>query len=710
MRIRSRLLILLLLIALVPVIAIAVLHRVSMHRLSGLIATRTRAQLREGAEMLLRDIVTRYSDTLSSQQRLLETAVRLQTREAEHLLADHQLSDIQPVLVEQFMDTDNPPPGLEASDKHTLPAKDGIRKPIMVSYEVPVIYLAPGTNRSDPLAKRDTTRMARMGADFAFIQQQHPAPILWQYVSLESGVHVSYPGKGIFPKGYDPRKRNWYTAAKQRDSITWTHLGDATTDEVVLTVSTPIRRPDGAFAGVTGIDLSFRVLFGQIHLPTAWRQEAEAIIVAPEMSRENRNPMRLIIMAHKRYKDKQVETPRRRELSHIGAEDPDAVKAILADIQNGKAGVREIQLRGKAQLCAYGVGDIIPIIVVPKARVMAQATASAQAILDANVRTLVLTGIISLALILIVVLISVRRAKTLTQPLSTLATAVRKLMEGDYGTRVDIRTGDEMQELGETFNEIGPKLHERESMKQALAVAMEIQQNLLPREAPRLAGFDIAGHSVYCDETGGDYYDFIELMDLGENKLGIAVGDVTGHGIAAALLMASARGVLRSHATLSDGDKLDKLFNVLNIHLVRDTDDTRFMTLFYGILDGAEQTLEWASAGHDPAIVCRTATGEFEELPNTGMPLGLIEEADFEQAGPAHFLPGDVIAIGTDGIWEARNEKKEMFGKDRLRKLIADHSSSSAQEIYEAVVASLTTFTSKHSQEDDVTLVIIKTT
>ncbi|MDP6044646.1 MAG: PP2C family protein-serine/threonine phosphatase, partial [Phycisphaerae bacterium] len=264
-----------------------------------------------------------------------------------------------------------------------------------------------------------------------------------------------------------------------------------------------------------------------------------------------------------------------------------------------------------------------------------------------------------------------------------------------------------LQDLGEVFNDMGPKLRERQKMKQSLELAMEIQQHLLPQGSPPVNGFDVAGRSIYCDETGGDYYDFIELAELGPGRLGIALGDVSGHGIGAALLMAAARGVLRSHAAMH-GANLGELFETLNRHLVRDTGEAQFMTLFYAVLDAEARSLVWTSGGHDPALWLKNPSGDIDELPNTGIPLGILEDAPYSQAGPIKLDAGDIVLVGTDGIWEARNTDGEMFGKDRLRQILIDSASCSAKEIHDTIVQAVHEFRQTHPQEDDVTLVVIK--
>jgi len=202
-------------------------------------------------------------------------------------------------------------------------------------------------------------------------------------------------------------------------------------------------------------------------------------------------------------------------------------------------------------------------------------------------------------------------------------------------------------------------------------------------------------------------YDFIELSEIAPGKVGIALGDVTGHGIGAALLMATARSVLRSNAP-GYGTDLAKLFDVLNRHIESDTDYDKFITLFYGVLDADERSLIWASGGHDPAAWYHSRTGKIEELPNTGMPIGVAAEATFEQGGPALLETGDVVVVGTDGIWEAQNDGGDTFGKERFYEMVMKDSNVSADEICSQVIDEVADFCGSAPQLDDITLVVIK--
>ena len=248
---------------------------------------------------------------------------------------------------------------------------------------------------------------------------------------------------------------------------------------------------------------------------------------------------------------------------------------------------------------------------------------------------------------------------------------------------------------------------EHQRVRQYLSLAMEVQQNLLPKTDPQVDGLDIVGKSIYCDETGGDYYDFLEVGNPAEGKIGVVVGDVSDHGIPSALLMATVRALIRQRC--SSFGKIDQVVSDVNRQLAADVKDSgRFMTLFYTEIDKPNNSIRWVSAGHEPAMVYNPATDSFNDL-NGGnnLPLGVFEDAEFEEKN-RELVPGQVIIIATDGIWEARNPDGNMFGKDRIYQIIRQNASASANEIQNAVLESLEGFRKETKLEDDLTLVVIK--
>jgi sigma-B regulation protein RsbU (phosphoserine phosphatase) len=250
-------------------------------------------------------------------------------------------------------------------------------------------------------------------------------------------------------------------------------------------------------------------------------------------------------------------------------------------------------------------------------------------------------------------------------------------------------------------------LRDRLRLRHSLDVAMDVQQQLLPRRPPVVRGFDVAGHSTYCDETGGDYYDFLVVDKPTADHLLIAVGDVMGHGVAAALVMAGARGVLRDRAD-STGCLAD-LMGRLNRMITADLEGNRFMTMHLGVLDLRQRIYHWVSAGHDPVIIFDPAAKSFEEPDASSMPLGIMEDTVYEEHVCRSFHPGQVFVLGTDGVWEMPNSVGEQFGKQRLRDAIQTASEGSAEQIAQAIRDALARFRGDAKPVDDVTFVVVKT-
>jgi len=231
-----------------------------------------------------------------------------------------------------------------------------------------------------------------------------------------------------------------------------------------------------------------------------------------------------------------------------------------------------------------------------------------------------------------------------------------------------------------------------------------VQQNLLPQEPPSLAGLDIAGTSKYCDETGGDYYDYLALP---RGSLGVVVADVSEHGVGAALLMTTARALIRQRAGMT-GD-IARIVTDVNQELYRDVKETgRFMTMFFMEIDVSSKILSWVRAGHDPAIFYDAGEGTFDELAGEGMALGVDKNVEFHEFSRQGWSAGSVIVVGTDGIREALNLEDEMFGLDRLREVIRINASKSADAIQKAIINELSIFQGDAPQQDDMTLVVVK--
>jgi sigma-B regulation protein RsbU (phosphoserine phosphatase) len=252
-------------------------------------------------------------------------------------------------------------------------------------------------------------------------------------------------------------------------------------------------------------------------------------------------------------------------------------------------------------------------------------------------------------------------------------------------------------------------LKEREQMRLAMMLAREVQQNLLPRQDPQVDGLDIAGTSIYCDETGGDYYDYIRY-ETGASEgspLAVVVGDVSGHGVPSALLMATARALLRQRLSLP-GD-LAEAFSDVNSQLAQDVGASgQFMTLMALAVNPVSGAVVWVRAGHDPAILYDPKTDQVEHLTGPGVALGVDTDSRYTLQHRSNLVEGSILLVGTDGIWEACNAYGEMFGKERVMAHIKRHAGASAGTIRDRLVSALKDFCGSSDVEDDITMVVIK--
>jgi sigma-B regulation protein RsbU (phosphoserine phosphatase) len=304
------------------------------------------------------------------------------------------------------------------------------------------------------------------------------------------------------------------------------------------------------------------------------------------------------------------------------------------------------------------------------------------------------------------VILTLLVSRNLTFPFGEIIQTLRNVRNGNFDKKVRVTSNDEIGYTGDVINEMTEGLEERDRMRQSLAFAMEVQQHLMPGEDPIVKGLDIAGVSVYCEETGGDYYDYLPRGINPQEKIGVVVGDVSDHGIPSALLMATARAFLRQRSSRSDS--LEQIISDVNQQLCRDVKESgRFMTLFFGEIDHHNHTMSWVNAGHEPAVIYDHNADVFAELRGGGLPLGVLKDAIYREHRQDIF-PGQIILIGTDGIWETQNQKGEMFGKERFKKIIQTHANEPAKSILNLVINALDKFRYHLPKTDDVTLVIVK--
>src|SRR6266853_3770452 len=241
----------------------------------------------------------------------------------------------------------------------------------------------------------------------------------------------------------------------------------------------------------------------------------------------------------------------------------------------------------------------------------------------------------------------------------------------------------------------------RERLERELQVASEIQQRFQPATAPQVTGYELQGISFPCYEIGGDYYDFIQRAD---GRMVVALGDVSGKGTAAALLMSSLHAAV--HAQMDMHNSLVKTIGAVNRYLVESIPANRFVTLFYAELEPKSGALAFLNAGNNPPLIVHSG-GTMEQLAPGGLPLGIMSNADFRE-GRTQLHYGDVLVIYSDGVSEACNPAGEEFGPTRLYEVVARNLDASAGGIRDRIESALTKFCQGTPAADDITLVICK--
>jgi predicted ester cyclase len=242
----------------------------------------------------------------------------------------------------------------------------------------------------------------------------------------------------------------------------------------------------------------------------------------------------------------------------------------------------------------------------------------------------------------------------------------------------------------------------RERIEQELRVARQIQQALLPEATPELDGWEVTSYYQPAREVGGDFYDFLELPD---GRLGLVVGDATGKGMPAALVMATTRGMLRAVAQPLDSP--GEVLKRVNDALCPDIPSNMFVTCFYAILDPAKGRLRYANAGHDMPYLRHSRGGDASELRATGMPLGLMPEMSYEEKETV-LEAGDSALFYSDGLVEAHDPHYEMFGFPRLWRLVGEHDDADGS-LVDRLLNELSGFVGDGwEQEDDITLVTLQ--
>ena len=708
--IRWRLMILLLAFAVLPLAVVTWTNKGRVESLGRELADRNAERQVRDAKLQLAQLTAGYAKLAGRQSQLLELWVQTLAREIEQLLDTAPDPVPKVVFAHDFDDPELLPQTSTTTPDYIRFDHFGGRAPLPVTLNEQAFRVVQGVEYVSVVD--DIARLVAMNELYRVGAKQYGDFVHWQYFALENGLASSFPGHGGYPAEFDARERPRYVNAKVQSAVSWSLPNvDVGSREIIMSISAPVFRRDGQFAGVTGVDVQLATIFKGFTLPAAWAEDGQLFIVVPGSSEANPKPQ---IVAKQRYDRTGFTWQSIIDTEPLRSTDEPQFHAVMTDLRNGRAGERELEYAGHRSLWAYRPftqfesGSVYLFVIVPYRPIEKTALAAHYFVIDRFRSQLSGSAALIAVVLFSVIAIAFFGSRTITTPVQRLAETARRVAAGDLAARAEVQGSNEFQALAETFNAMVPQLQERVNMLQSLQLAHDVQQNLLPQGAPDIDGLDVWGVSRYCDETGGDYYDFLDLQQLKPGLLGIALGDVSGHGVPSALLMTTVRALLRSYADQGIGPAT--IMDNINRYLNRDAHGGRFMTLFYGTLDPERQALHWASAGHDPVIIYLPDDDSFFELEGNDIPLGVDPDWHYTESVQTDWQAGMVALVGTDGIWETRSPGGVMFGKERLKTILRDHNAMPAKSICEQVMVALDEFRVDGLQTDDITLVVARFT
>ncbi len=505
---------------------------------------------------------------------------------------------------------------------------------------------------------------------------------------------------------YNTHERRWFKEARDSHGPIWTSIYSwkrASKEETTLglSYSRPIRHTDGRFVGVLSSDVPLVSIAYTLRAArpsqssTMFLVENDGKLLAsstktPVLSSDETR------VAATEAQDSVLSGVAQAIVTTYGSFAQVAEsKALRVHVQGAPYRVKVWPFIREPFIDEWGI-DWCLVIIIPEPELMAGVN-------QLRRQGWLWGGLIALGTLLLGVLVS----WSVVRPVTQLATSVQEIGAGNLEKPVAVGGYREFDQLTKALNQMIEDLKDHLRIRQSLNLAMEIQQKLLPDIPPTVPRLDVAGHSTYCDETGGDYYDFLLRRETDDHRLVVVLGDVMGHGIAAALLMATARGILRSRA--AEPGSLGQLLTHVNQLLVKDTGGERFMTMILLVIDPKGGWIRLASAGHDAPILYDPTSDTFPEPPGSnGLPLGLLAEEQYQEIRLEGLSSGHIFLVGTDGLWETHAPDGQIYGKDRLRDVLRQYHDRPADQIANAVTTDVRQFRGDAHQDDDITFVVIK--
>jgi sigma-B regulation protein RsbU (phosphoserine phosphatase) len=541
--------------------------------------------------------------------------------------------------------------------------------------------------------------------------------LTWVYIGTESGILRMYPWYSELDPSFDHRVRGWYIKAKETGDMSWSDpYIDVFGHGLMVTCSKPVYNSNDDLVWVIGADVTIETINQDI-INTQIGELGYAILLDDHgcvIARPG-------LSAGDKKWDESFET------ENLPLSKNAELRAIAKNMTAGNTGIARCRFEGGEKYIAYApirctnwsVGVVMPVeeIIAPalttKSKIIAATQDTGEHINQQMSNMKKIFFGIFIALFLGVSGLSFLLSRIITKPVMRLKEGSGAIGKGDLDYKVDVKTGDEFEELANSFNQMAADLKghieelqrttaEKERMSKELEIGKGIQQSFLPESTPEIAGIDLAAFNLPAMEVGGDFYDFIPIS---KDKWGLAIADVSGKGVPAALFMALSRTLIRASAVRNP--TAVNAIKQANRLICEDSKTSMFVTLFYALADSKKMTLTYVNAGHNPPLLFRGASADITLLEAKGIALGVIEEAELEEA-EIGLKSGDLVVLYTDGITEAINEEGEEFGQERLMRVVRENRTSTAHDIIEHIREEVVAFAGKQPQFDDITLMVLK--
>ena len=476
-------------------------------------------------------------------------------------------------------------------------------------------------------------------------------------------------------------------------------------EEQFVTVGLPVHYSDGSILGYIAIEFDILKLVKAISPASQWSSYMQSLLLGMKASQKTEDELPLVI-GRRIPLSKKSEWKSETFLFNIDPKFEDETTALFQGMQYGKNGHVSVPFEGEVSVWAYsqtetGLGGLGILNILPEREALYRIASHRERLS----RWLSLDSLLIVSVVVVImVIIAAYRSRPMLAPFFSLVSAFKRLSAGDFSAKLDFKIRDERQMVADAFNNMTIQLEDGIRMRQGLEVAKEVQHNFFPEIDPSISDLDIGVRMSYCEETGGDY---VDVLNGKGGKVCIVVGDVTGHGVGAALLMATIRALIRGHYEADTN--LSQVITSVNFKLTADTGDSgRFVTLFIIEIDPTSQELRWVRAGHDPAWLFRNTDSSIVSLSGPGIALGVDYDLIYSESYRDRLESGDVILIGTDGIWETSSPDGTQFGKHNLERILSENSKRTAEEICDSVIDAVNHFRGTQNQEDDVSIAVIK--